>query len=200
MARRGGHDRGIVRAMALSGRSATFSIVDGKPVFYDSLDGDFLLTDDGQGERRDTPEDIAAGRVNDLLWMDAELAYALKFSRGTAVDVEEVLERAGIEQPVQLVDGAGIISRWREEVTEATRAIAALLAEFQAIQVQGDFSARKAARADQMRVLQEMKPLLDRYAEAIRQSELQNVPDNWTMDVELLIQRIQDEQAADSLE
>lgn len=200
MALEGGHASLLAFAMADEAFTASFSIIDGEPVFYDSLHGDFLLTDDGQDERRDTLEDVAAGRVNDILWMDAELARQIGFSRGTVATIEEVLERAGVGGPVRVVDGGGIIAGWREELAAARPELAALLEEFGQIEVEGDYYDRTAARASQIRMLKKIKTLLDRVGEAIDVYELGNVPDNWNTNVEVMIQQVRNRQLADQPE
>jgi hypothetical protein len=42
-----------------------------------------------------------------------------------------------------------------------------------------------------------MKSILDRFGEAIDPREIRDLPDNWDMNIEIMIQRIRNEQQAD---
>ncbi len=199
LAARGGHDPRIIRAMTWSSLTFSYSMVGGKPVIYQGNEGDHILTDDGIGDRADTMEDIVRGRGNDVLTLNAELAYNLGISDGTADSLEDVVRYLGIARNYKLVDHRAkrILDGWADGVSNAERNFRRLLRNYINVQVQGNYDERTRARGQQRNLLRQMKSILDRYGEAIDPYEIGNLPENWNQDLELMIQRIKNEQQAD---
>lgn len=199
MANRGGYDPRIIKAMTWESYTLSYSLVGGKPEFYENNEGDHLLTDDGQEERADAMEDIVRGRGNDILQLNAELASRLGISDGTADSLEDVLAGLGIARNYVKVESRAkrILEDWSDGVDKGERDFRRLLRNFSSTPVQGDYQERTAARGQQMRLLRQMKSILDRFGEAIDPREIRDLPDNWDMNIEIMIQRIRNEQQAD---
>lgn len=199
MANRGGHDPRIIKAMTWAEYTLSYSLVGGKPVFYESSEGDHLLTDDGVDDRADSMEDVVRGRGNDVLQLNAELAYRLGISDGTADSLDEVLNQLGIARDSELVENRAkrILEDWAEGVDKGERNFRRLVNDFQRVAVEGDYQERTGARGLQMRLLRQMKGILDRYGEAIDPREIGNLPDNWDQNIEIMIQRIRNAQQLD---
>lgn len=173
MAQKGGYDAMIVRAMTRRDYQLWVRDVGGKPVLIDNPDAvlpsDTRLTDDGQDDRADTIEELARGRGNDVLTLDAKLAEHLQISKGTVDTVEELLFELGIARDYAIIDGRSdrIMEKWSSGLKEAKRSIRKLMRQYAEIQVDGNYRQRTAARGQQIRTLQQIRKILLRYGKSI---------------------------------
>jgi hypothetical protein len=159
--------RGLVtRSYVLSVR-----IEDGKHVLFEGLPtnpNEILLTDDGQGPNADTPEQIAAGTGNDLLTLNAHTAQLLGISKGTAATREKLLAILDLGYARVIDDRADhIMQKWAEGVENAHAQLARLVAEYEAIKIEGDYAQRRAARAAAITCAEQIKSIANRWNEGL---------------------------------
>jgi hypothetical protein len=101
MAVKGGHEEKLVEAMCRRDYSLSYTLVGGKPVYYENIvEGENILTDDGDPEKghADSLEDVAAYRGNDVLTLHADIAKRIGFSEGTADTLEELAYELGVSR------------------------------------------------------------------------------------------------------
>ncbi len=193
MAARGGHPAAIVRAMTRGDYELSFDLVGGKPVFHEySVEGQYLLTDNGREENADTMEEFARAIGNDHLRLDAETAYRLGVSKGTVDTLDDLLYELRIDRDHVLIDKAGkkVLDNWRRGLAGAERNIRRLIRELNGIQVEGDYRSRNQARGRMINILEDVKVLLDRYGESINPRKIQGWPDQLADGVERQIQQL----------
>ena len=130
--------------------------------------GEFVLTDDGKGDRTDTMDQLVRGIGNDVLTIKADNALKLGLSSGTAGDENELLELLGILRNHEMIEGRSdqILSSWARNVASAQRKIPRLYREIE--QIQGGGTPREARRAisSQISKLEEIQGLFRRYGES----------------------------------
>ncbi|HYE01671.1 MAG TPA: hypothetical protein VD963_00405 [Phycisphaerales bacterium] len=201
LAIKGGHDPRLVRAMSRVDYVLSVSFVGGKPVFHENDTGELLLTDDGEQQygRLDTMQDVVRFRGNDVLTLDAEWAYKLGLSNGTADTIEDLAFQLGIGRDYVVESGKSerVLTEWGKAVTEAERDFGRLWREFGRTPVQGEYEERARGRGKRIQILMEIKALLDRYREAINPREIEGAPDDWETQINLMIEQLKQEQRRD---
>jgi hypothetical protein len=117
---KGGHDFRVLRAMARRDYTLSYSMVGGKPVFYEDLSGDTILTDDGNVEagRADLMEDVVRGRGNDVLNLSAETGQRIGFIDGVAASYEDLMFELGTSRAYKTfgLRGDRITQEWTREI------------------------------------------------------------------------------------
>lgn len=195
LAIKGGHDEKIIRAMSRSDYVLSFSLVGGKPVYFENMTGDELLTDDGDPEagRADTMEAIVRMEGNDVLTLDAKKAQRLGLSLGTVDTLDDLAFELGINRSYTVLPGKAdrIFSNWSRDVRAAEDEIRKLFRDFQRVQIQGETpEERNRGRGQQIRILEDIKRLLDRYGEGINPRAIQGAPDQWEVQINQIIEQI----------
>ncbi len=171
MAIQGGYDTRLVRAMANVEYVLSYELVGGEPVYYERYpeEGETLLTDDGLDENEDTIQELARSQGNDVLTFDADLAYALKVSKGTVETLDDLIYELGVARNNVIERGRSeqIQEKWSEGLVEATRTLPKLWRDFNEIPIQGDRRERARARGQRKRIALEMQSIMRRYEEAL---------------------------------
>lgn len=170
IANTGGYSIQLLRAMAIPELVLTVAYPNGDPVFYERMPegpGEFLLTDDGQGENADTPKALEAGEGNDVLTLTAKLAQDLRISKGTVDDLDQLKFELGISRNgVEVKNRAKqIMESWSKGLEQAMRDLRRLRNDANAIQIGGDFPQRTKARGQRKQILQKMQGILKKYGE-----------------------------------
>jgi hypothetical protein len=201
MALKGKHDPRLVRAMTRVDYVLSYKIEGGKPVLLERMPegpDEILLTDDGKEDRKDTDRDLARGLGNDVLTMDAETAFKLGFSSGTADSLDDLLTAMGVARNhVKLnTRSEQVLKGWRDNVASAMREIRSLWRKYGEVTVAppAGHRERTAARGQQIRILQDMLTLAKRYREAFDPREA-GAPS--LGDLEILEQRLKLDQQGD---
>lgn len=204
MALEGGYEPRLVRAMALTDYVMSYSIEGGKPVFHErepTNPGEFLLTDDGAGDKKDDDRALARAEGNDTLTLNAKLARDVGISRGTVDTLDQLLFELGVAQNNRRVDqrSAQIFDNWERQIDSAKRRLRTLLEEYTEAQGApgGTFEERTRQRGIRKSRLQEMLAIYRRVGEGI--------PPQWRgqnglpqeEDINALIKQIELEQLAD---
>lgn len=206
LAIKGGHPYQIIKGMARADYVLSVSFEGGRPVYHERMPRDaseILLTDDASEEenRRDTVEDVIRFRGNDVITLDAALAERLGLSRGTADTIDELTHRMGISRGYVVLEtkAESILKEWGESVTRAERDFVRLWEDYGRVQVEapGDYDARTKFRGTRIRILKQIKSLLDRYKEAINPQKIQGAPLDWDININLLIEQLQQQQRMD---
>lgn len=212
MAIAGGYDPKLIDAMTKKSYVLSYKIENGKPVYLEGeAPGDWiLLTDDGEGENADTDRQLVRNEGNDALTFDADLAYKLGVSKGTADTLEDLFFEMGIEDRAHVLnddddDGESDaarreLDRWSEGIERALRRLRRLqddIANVQVREMRNDpdgSKARNAARGQRIRLLNEGIQLLNRYGEVLDPNEQVRV------NFELQKQQIENERRIDNLQ
>ncbi|MBC7835548.1 MAG: hypothetical protein H7Y88_10690 [Phycisphaerales bacterium] len=201
LAIKGGHDPKIVRAMSRADYVLSVTFEGGKPVYYEDMSGEHLLTDDAseEGGRRDNIQDVARYKGNDVLTLDSEWAYKLGLSSGTADKNEDLAFLLGVARNYSFIENRSerILKDWSEGVTQAERDFQRLWREFARIPLGNDYDERTRGRGQRIQILQEIKSLLERYKEAINPRVIRNAPENWQTELNIMINRLKQEQRLD---
>jgi len=204
MAIEGGHDPKIVDAMISKKYVLSYRIENGKPVYLEGEEpGWILLTDDGKDERADTDRDIVRGLGNDALTLDADLAYKLQVSKGTADTLDDLFFQMGIEDRAYVLDdenddGETDIARreldnWSTGIDRAIQKIRRLRYDLDNVQVRQQRNdpdgskARNAARGQRTKLINEAIALLNKYGEVLDPGE------QFRVRLELMRQQIENE-------
>lgn len=195
LAIKGGHEEKLIRAMSRSDYVLSVSFVGGKPVYFEDMTGDELLTDDGNEEagRRDTMEQIVRFEGNDVLMLDAKKAQRLGLSLGTADTLEDLAFELGVSRNYAVLPGRSdkIFEGWSRDVKAAEEQLQKIFRDFQRIQVEGNTpEERNRARGQQIRLLEEAKKLLERYGEGINPRAIQGAPEQWEVQINQIIEQI----------
>jgi hypothetical protein len=203
LAEKGGHDPRIIRAMSRIDYVLSYKMLGGKAEFLERMPesaDEFLLTDNGQGENRDSLEDLVRYKGNDALTLDARTAERIGFSKGTVSDLRALMLAMGIVRDYVVIDGAsaGIFKRWSEEVTKAERDVQRLINDFQRVEVRapGQYRERTAARTQQKSILRQLRGIVQRYKEALNPRRI-GAPAEFITDIDIMIDRIDQAQRLD---
>ncbi len=182
MAVRGGYDTKIVTAMARVGYVLSYRIERGKAVLVEAMPnsdlGEFLLTDNGEGENADSVRALARGEGNDVLTLDAKIAGILGVSKGQVDELDDLLYELEIERSHKVIEGKSkrLMERWGGELVSAERSLRDLWKQVGEIQVQGEYRERQAARARQMQIITKIILILEKYDEVYK-VRLLKIPD-----------------------
>lgn len=171
MAREGDHPYEIVRAMALRKYVLCVSFEGGKVVYHERMPenpGEILLTDDGQGDNKDTTAQLAAGEGNDVLTLNAKLAREIQVSKGTADTLQDLMFKMDVPRNATVVKGRSgqILKQWSDNVDRAERNIRKLRQEVNEVQLGNTFEEHTRGRGLQKAKLNEILGLLRQYGEA----------------------------------
>jgi len=202
MAIQGGYDPKIVKAMARDEYVLSVRFEGGRPVFLErmpeSLDEMLLTNNGGKDENKDNIQDLARGEGKNVLTLNADLAYKLGVSKGTADTLEDLVFALGIARNYEVVKGqsAQITKGWRDGLESAKRQLPKLWRDFGRVDVKppGGHRERSQARGRQISIIEEMQGIEKRYEEALNPNRV-GVPD-WNQ-LETIKQRIKLEQLAD---
>jgi len=175
MANVGGYDSRIVKAMTRTDYVLSLGYEGGKPVLVegwpDPTKGQRLLCDDAKDANKDSIEELARGEGNDVLTLDADLAYDLGVSKGTADTLDDLLFELGISRNYKIVKGRSdkIMDGWSQGLAMAKKELRKLLRDYNEVAPQppGGYQQRTAARGSRKRLFKQMKRLLTRYKEGI---------------------------------
>ena len=200
MAIRGGHDPRIIRAMSDMRMELCYRLEGGRPVFFERLPespNEILLTDNGSKEEfQDSIDQRVRGETNDALTLKADLAQTLGVSKGTVTTLDDLLWELGISRTAKMIDSRSgrIAERWADALVRAERQFVKLNRDYADVQVQGDYNERRAARARQISIIEEMIRLSRRY-EGVLNPRQYGVPDEATL--QITIEQIRQEQIKD---
>ncbi len=203
MVRDGGYPPIIARAMARSDQELSFSQEDGKPVFKNDLSGSELLVDGGGWKnegRRDTIEQLVRFEGNDVLTLNARIAFMLGVNKANTASEDDLVSNLGVERNyVMITDRPRKIFRdWSEEVTNAERAFTKAWRDFNDIQVAGPTAAeRNSLRGRRLAILNNIKRDLERYKESISSDAIDGAPKEWVSEINVIIDRIKQEMRLD---
>lgn len=174
LAEKGGHDPRILRAMARLDYVLSYRMVGGKAEFLERMPeaaDEFLLTDDGEGDRRDGPQERIRYLGDDVLTLNAQTAERIGMSKGTVDNLTELMYAMGFTREFNEVKGksSDIFKRWSEEINRAESNLQRLLRLFQTVEVRepGQYRERTAARGQQKTYLREARSIFMRYKEAL---------------------------------
>jgi len=178
LAERGGHPTQLVEAMARREYVLWARYRGGEVVFIDNPalveESDTLLTDDGEGENEDTDEQIVREQGNDVLTLNADLAFNLGLSDGTVDTLDDLLFELGIERQARVLEGRSerIMERWRRQVKGAENQLEELWEEFNEAEIGGDERERARGRGTRIRKAEDMIGILRRFEEAINPGQI----------------------------
>ncbi len=162
----GGYDYRLVIAMARRSYVLSYDIAGN---IYERMPeaGEFVLTDDGKDTRQDTMRQLVTGEGDDVLTLRADTAFMLGVSKGTARDLDELLEHLGILRNHVMLEGRSdqILDSWSSNVARARRQVPRLWEEFNGVQGGGTPREQRQAIGQRIRILEEMQNLYRRYGE-----------------------------------
>ncbi len=169
----GGYAPELVRAMARSENWLCVKFEGGEPKYLmheptkeQLSEGWIVLSDDGEGDRKDTMEQEVRRQGNDVLNLDAKWARDLRLSKGTAGSMDDLVFEMGLGSAHTIVDGKGqgILDDWSKRVNAAEEEIRRLLLRHRDLQQQpGEDPARYLGK--KMQLLREISGILGVYAE-----------------------------------
>lgn len=180
LAIKGGHEPKIVKAMARTDYVLSVSYVGGKPLFFETDQGDELLTDDGI-----PPDDVDTqirGNGNDYLNLDSAKAIRLGLAKGIADTTEDLADELGVARGYVFVRGqaSDAFQKWGREVSKAEREMTTKMREMDRLPIQGENAAeRNAVRSRHIKYCNDVLALYKKYGEALNPLALQrgNVPE-----------------------
>jgi hypothetical protein len=199
----GGYDPRLMQAMAWSSYVLSYRLEGGKPVYIEAMPSgpnEFLLTDDGREENRDSMQDILRYKGNDVLTLDAPTAERLGISKGTADTLDDVILAMGIPREYKLIEGKSkkIFEDWSAAVNKAEQDLKRIIREYQqvAVKAPGGYKERTAARGQRKRFLLAMKGILEKYGEAINPAEFGD-SGAFLLDIDRALFQIEEQQRLD---
>ena len=169
----GGYDPILVRAMARAGRWLAVNFKGGKPQYITTkptpeqlADGWIVLTDDAEGDNKDTDEQIVRGTANDVLSLNADMALRLNVSKGTAEDMDRLVFAMGLGSEHTMVEGKAqkILDDWSKNVADATEELRHIRDRIQTFQ-QKPNEDPKTALGRRASLLRDMRSVMSTYAE-----------------------------------
>lgn len=126
----GGYAPELVRAMARADYWLSVKFEGGEPLYKCDLspptdeekaDGWTVLSDNGEGNNKDSESDEVRGTSNDVLNLNAEWAQRLRVSKGTADDLDALVFQMGLGTQYTKAEGRGqkILDEWATRVKDA---------------------------------------------------------------------------------
>lgn len=126
----GGYAPELVRAMARADYWLSVKFEGGEPLYKCDLspptdeekaDGWTVLSDNGEGNNKDSESDEVRGTANDVLNLNAEWAQRLRVSKGTADDLDALVFQMGLGTQYTKAEGRGqkILDEWATRVKDA---------------------------------------------------------------------------------
>ncbi|MBX3403960.1 MAG: hypothetical protein KF699_11175 [Phycisphaeraceae bacterium] len=202
LAEKGGHEPRILRAMARMDFVLSYRMVGGKAEFLERMPetaDEFLLADDGEGDRRDGAQERLRYLGNDVLTLNAVTAEKIGLSRGTVANLSELMYAMGYTREFTEVKGrsADILKRWSDDVNRAEANLQRLIRQFQNVEVRapGQYRERTAARTQQKSILREARGIFMRYKEALNPRRFP--ADAAINDIDVIIDQIDQQQRLD---
>ncbi|MGD9692668.1 MAG: hypothetical protein AB7G17_11675 [Phycisphaerales bacterium] len=169
----GGYAPELVRAMARSENWLAVRFEGGEPKYMmreptkqEQDDGWIVLSDDGEGNNKDTMEMEVRRQGNDVLNLDAKWARDLRVSKGTAGTLEDLVFEMNLGSSHTVIEGKGqgILDDWSKRVNAAEEEIRRLFLRHRDLQPQqGEDQARYLGK--KMQLLREISGILGVYAE-----------------------------------
>ncbi len=169
----GGYAPELVRAMARSENWLAVRFEGGEPRYMmkeptkeQLAEGWLVLSDNGEGDNKDTMEQEVRRQGNDVLNLDAKWARDLRVSRGTAGTIEDLVFEMGLGSAHTILEGKGqgIMDDWSKRVGAAEEEIRRLLLRHRDLQPQqGEDQARFLGK--KMQLLREVSGILGVYSE-----------------------------------
>jgi len=177
---RGGYDPVLVRAMAIRDRWLAYRLEGGRPIYMerepteqekmtpaDGGPGWTILThnpSDRRNRRRD--ERMEGDPVLDL---DADLAFRLGVSKGTANTLDDLLFELRVGRDYKVIEGRAndILTRWRTEIDRAQDELQRLFRQLDEVQARGRGQEARQALGMRRRILEQIHGVLSRYAEVL---------------------------------
>jgi hypothetical protein len=197
LALKGGHNAQLVRAMSRADFVLSYSMVNGKPVFFEDESGEFLLTNNPNEEGKlDTIEMLARNQGKNVLTLDAETAFKVGLSKGTFDTTEDLLNELGVARSYVMVPGRAddVCKKWSRDVDEAERRFLQRGRDYQRVQISGATpQERNRQRSQQIAILREMKQMLERYQGALNPRKIRGMPAQWEQQIDRIIADIQEQ-------
>jgi len=206
MAIQGGYEPRLILAMARDEYVLSYKIEGGKPVYFNRMPqgpDEFLLTDDGdeQSGRADDIQALARGEGNDVLTINADLAFKLLVSKGTVDTMDDLVYKLGLSRNSDMVKGksAQIMKGWRDGLESAKKQLRKLQNDLQEVAVAppGEYPQRTQARGKRRSIAEQMQAIEKKYEEAINPRQLRVW--DWNT-LQILKERLKTEQLADKPE
>ncbi len=201
IAEKGGHEPRVVRAMSRIDYVLSYRLVGGRVEFLERMPesaDEWLLTDDGESERRDQVEDMIRYKGNDVLTLDSRTAEQIGFSKGTVADLRELMYALGYTRDYVEVKGRSddIIKGWGEEVNKGESNLRRLADQYANVEVRapGQYRERTAARSQRKSVLREMRGIFNRYRESLNP---RRIPQLDVQAIDVTIDQIDQQQRLD---
>lgn len=170
---KGGHDPRIMRAMARMDYSLSYTLVGGKPVFFENItEGENVLTDDGNPEtgHADNFEVMLANKGNDVLTLTPDIAKRIGFIDAVVGTTEDLAFELGVSRAYRVYreKPAKIAAAWAKESATRRTEFMRLRDEARRVQVDGATAAeRNGQRGRIKRNLQAMVEMLTRYRDSL---------------------------------
>lgn len=172
-----GYEPRLIDAMTMTPFVLSVSFRTGRPEYHEGMPRpeyfEELLTDDGQGENKDSDADVVRGLGNDCLTLHAPMALKLNVSRGTAATLDELLFQLGVSRNhVMVSDRADrIMSDWSRGLDDALRTFRRImnqeLPEARGAEGGGTWEQRNRARGRQRTLIESVLGLIRRYQEVL---------------------------------
>ena len=127
-----------------------------------------LLTDNGQGEYEDDPDEVLYG--NDTLFLRDDMPLKLGVADGVASSIEDIALSMRVFRNYAVLentDSKKILEGWTEDVTRALINYQRILDEVGRVQLGGGRDALLAALGRQQRLLLQARGILRRFAEVM---------------------------------
>lgn len=177
LAVKGGHDFRILRAMAREDYVLSYTMVGGKPEFYEDMSGDTILTDDGnvQAGRGDSYEDYLRNAGNDTLTLTTPVAKRIGFIQGEAATLDDLAFELGIQRAYKVYGRRADreLAQWRSLVDNVTPQIKKLLRDRDDWRLEGNNSTeRNTSRNKLKRIYLRMIDLASKNKEVARANGL----------------------------
>ncbi|MCK4873305.1 MAG: hypothetical protein KAS72_11315 [Phycisphaerales bacterium] len=170
----GGYDTRLVKAMIKESFELSVDFVGGQPIYHEDLTGKYVLTDNGEGEYEDTISEggqtVRFQNQNDVLNLNAEMAYRLRVSDGTADTLDELMSLLHVRKWHE-IDGKPqrIILKWSDGIERARAQIRSGWEQIQRMRgsVNGDYRERTRKRGAILNELKKVERLVRRYQEVL---------------------------------
>ncbi len=167
----------IIDAMARSSNWLIYRMEGGKPVLRNEKptpqmleEGWIILSDNGQDQFKD---ENPLREFNDRLVLNADRAYMLGFSKGTADTTEDLAFELGIQRNFAVLEHRAerIFDEWTEQFETALEQVnqrdGDIWAEIGRIQIEGDYRERTRARGRIKNYYLQARSIFTRFAEIL---------------------------------
>ncbi|MBZ0171734.1 MAG: hypothetical protein K8E66_05085, partial [Phycisphaerales bacterium] len=164
----GGYDYRLITAMARRSYVLSYDIYGNLYERGVENPNELALTDDGEGKNADTMRQLVTGEGNDVLTIKPEMGLKLGVSKGTAGDLDELLEHLGILRNHNMIKGRStqIVENWGKNVSRAERKIPRLWRDYAEVPMGGNPDEQRRGISRRISILEDMQDLFRRYGEA----------------------------------